>query len=368
MRALESPPYRIRQFLTNSLIRAHVGASQQEQRKIARTLFIYFLEVDHNPDEALKWLLSSAESGDAIVQPIIYRMYTALGAAIPDQVPVTEWLCQGALRGSPVALEDLKILDPARYIDARRTLNCKYGGMGIDVLQGFEATMLGLAAEVIRAADLQKKGEYDGPGNPNAHLDWAREIIEGLGMLHDHTSGPGTGTCWEPEWECQPDESKKPWRRYSEDPEAALRDTFRIEHDMIYYVSAIGDTVLHYAASRGFFKLLGFLCTTYEPPLTVMNICAETPLLQACRAGHGKIVNFLLDEGARPDFPSRRGESALHWIFNVEPELTRSLSQRLMSGGQSPGAVASYPNELHLASNNETQVSLIECLSQFSSD
>ena len=362
MSALKSPALKIRRFLAESLIRAHAGASQQEQRKIARTLFVYFLEVDYDRDEALKWLLSSAKSGDLITQPIVHRIYTALGTPIPDQVPVIEWLWQGALRGSPIALEDLKNLDKARYIDARQTLNRKYGGVGIDILQGFEATVLGLAAEVIRVADLQEKRHYDGPGDPSAHLDWAREVMEGLGKFDKNSSHTGTGTCWEPEWEGQPYEFKKPWRKYSEDPDNALRDTFRIEHDMIHYISAIGDTVLHYAASRGFLKLLEFLCTTYEPPLTVLNICAETPLLQASRAGHGKVVNFLLDQGARPDFPSRRGERALHWLFNVEPERMRSLSQRLISGGQSPGDIASYPNELHLASGTEVQVGLIEYL------
>ncbi|KAF8247345.1 hypothetical protein K440DRAFT_601291 [Wilcoxina mikolae CBS 423.85] len=353
VRALQSSNIRIRRVLADSLIRAHVDTTRQNQRKIARTLFVYFLEIDHRPDEALKWLLSTAASGDVITQPIVYRIYSALGKAVPNHIPVKEWLWNGALRGSTVALEDLKTLDSILYQDAKRLLNTKYGGIGIDMFQGFEATVRGLAAEVLRVAELQVKGGYDGPGDPGAHVAWAAEIMESLVQLPQHADDEN---CWEPEWSYQPEEWHQPWKKYAQDPENALRDTFRIEDDMIYYVNAIGDTVLHYAASRGFLKLLEYLYTTYEPPYTVLNICYETPLLQACRAGHGKTITFLLDQGANPKFPSRRGELPLHWMFNVERELMPGIARRLLSCDLSPGDEASYPDELHLASDRETQV------------
>jgi hypothetical protein len=58
----------------------------------------------------------------------------------------------------------------------------------------------------------------------------------------------------EPEWSYQPEASRQPWKKYAQDPENALRDTFWIEDNMIY-VNAIGDTVLRYVASRRFLKL-----------------------------------------------------------------------------------------------------------------
>src|SRR5258708_34261351 len=70
VRMLQSSPVRVRQHLIANLIQAHPGASGQNRRRMACTLFTYYLEAEHKPDEALKWLLSAAISGDTTTQGI----------------------------------------------------------------------------------------------------------------------------------------------------------------------------------------------------------------------------------------------------------------------------------------------------------
>ncbi|KAH9210357.1 hypothetical protein DL95DRAFT_474730, partial [Leptodontidium sp. 2 PMI_412] len=356
--SISEQPLKVRQFLVKSWVDAYHLAMQPERIKLARTLFIYFLEVELDRSEALKWLLLSAEEGDLIAQPIIYRAFSALQRPLPESIPVKDWLMEGAMRGSPIAMKDLEYLDSKAIGNAKRELVCHYGGIGIDMFKDIEVLIVNLAKEVVRVAACENLGQFSDAVHLQEDLCWAKEIVSEIGAS-SKVASTRTDEHWSPEWDSQPVATQTHWEAYSKNRMHAFRDTFRIEEDTVYAINVVGDTILHFAASKGLVNFLTFLVETFHPPLTVLNICYETPLLQACRSGHFQTAYYLLEHDIDP-FLSRRGETPLHWLFKIENNEERELlAQRLISKGVSATQTAFSPTELHLASGREPQIGTV---------
>ncbi|KAK6449529.1 hypothetical protein FP744_10005779 [Trichoderma asperellum] len=75
-----------------------------------------------------------------------------------------------------------------------------------------------------------------------------------------------------------------------------------------------GDTILHFAASAGFEEVVRLWRAPMPVTVDAGDTDSETPLLLACRSGHGHAVRLLLDMGANPTIQSRNGDTPLHWV------------------------------------------------------
>lgn len=373
--SLKNLDVRLRRTLTQNLQLVQAN-SPEEEKDIGRLLFLYYLEVDFQPEEALRWLLVAAKAGDVITQAIVYRMFHVLDKPIPADIPIQRWLWNGAIRCSTIALQDLHSENLEWYKQAKSAVKGKYGGLGIDIYQEFEVT-LRLLAFFARDRSHDSDSDDDHPlGVVRVVQDkspgWPGEVIRGIGHGRCDKFSPERGDFWEPTWTGQPHQTKSGAVFYASDPEKAFLTTMRIKKGHMYSVSGFGDTIVHYAANRGFLQLMQFVWDKYNPDLNDKNIFGETALLQACRAGHAKIVSFLLDKGADASITSARGETPLHWIGNVEQEKMPGLVSRLITGGASPAIRASYPDELQRAFGTEPQVysdiSLERCLFLFMLD
>ena len=151
-----------------------------------------------------------------------------------------------------------------------------------------------------------------------------------------------------------------PWGGISEEEArgANLRIVKEGGKTTMYYVSAFGDTVLHYAANRGFKELTRFLLSQYDVDVNAFNNFGERPLLHPCRAGHSEIAELLLDRGANASLLTLRNETSLHWLWAFEKSDRGRLAKRLIDGGASRCEMASYPEELQLAFGSTNQVRL----------
>ncbi|KAH8123693.1 ankyrin [Trichoderma asperelloides] len=79
-----------------------------------------------------------------------------------------------------------------------------------------------------------------------------------------------------------------------------------------------GDTILHFAASAGFEEVVRLWRAPMPVTVDAGDTDSETPLLLACRSGHGHAVRLLLDMGANPTIQSRNGDTPLHWPIRFE--------------------------------------------------
>lgn len=66
----------------------------------------------------------------------------------------------------------------------------------------------------------------------------------------------------------------------------------------------------------------------------------ETPLLIACRSGHGNAVRFLLTIGANPTIQSNNGDKPLHWLVAFQGDETHDIAKALTAAGANVNAVA----------------------------
>ncbi|KAI9723892.1 MAG: hypothetical protein M1828_004011 [Chrysothrix sp. TS-e1954] len=95
-----------------------------------------------------------------------------------------------------------------------------------------------------------------------------------------------------------------------------------------------GDSVLHLTAMCGRWKPFKALVITYGMDINIRNPLGETPLLSACRSGHGGIVIICLrDFKADASIAANNGETPLHWLTHFDDLYIEPMIQDLIANG-----------------------------------
>ena len=93
-------------------------------------------------------------------------------------------------------------------------------------------------------------------------------------------------------------------------------------------VNKRGDTVLHLVASCGRWKPFQCLILDHGVELNLKNSLGETPLLCACRAGHGGIAYLCLQRyKADASIAANNGVTLLYWLYRCHLSLISTLNQ-----------------------------------------
>jgi len=114
-------------------------ASEAQDR--ADTLFLLFamtLILAHSPVEdsrAFIFLVNAVRHGSANAEEVLYRFAQGLQQEIPSDINVQAILKTSMLRGSVIASEDLRSLNPVLHATTLHELRCNYGGVGVPVFQ-----------------------------------------------------------------------------------------------------------------------------------------------------------------------------------------------------------------------------------------
>jgi ankyrin repeat protein len=102
----------------------------------------------------------------------------------------------------------------------------------------------------------------------------------------------------------------KQYANFHRSPEAFAQDAIaRIE---LGFDTA--ERMLWFSAGTGNLQLARFCLTTGDCVVDQENEFKETPLLQACRAGHLDVSRFLIENGAEVACADKEGTTPLHWL------------------------------------------------------
>ena len=97
-----------------------------------------------------------------------------------------------------------------------------------------------------------------------------------------------------------------------------------------------GDTVLHFVAACGRLKPFRSLVVNFHMDINISNPLGETPLLCACRSGHGGIVIYCLQKyNANASMAAKNGETPLHWLISFDDQYIEPLTRDLLAKGAS---------------------------------
>ncbi|KAL2827724.1 ankyrin repeat protein [Aspergillus cavernicola] len=106
------------------------------------------------------------------------------------------------------------------------------------------------------------------------------------------------------------------------------------------FVDQKGNTILHAAAALGEVNTVRALLRSAEIFVDVENDSGETPLYKASQAGHGEVIEILLQYNADASHTTRQTKvSALHWLFMLPETLIRPIAAQLISAGADANAV-----------------------------
>ncbi|KAL1537333.1 ankyrin-1-like isoform X4 [Salvia divinorum] len=76
-----------------------------------------------------------------------------------------------------------------------------------------------------------------------------------------------------------------------------------------------GWSVLHYAVEIGHFEMCKFLIKKVQVFVDPLTYKIDTPIAQAAKRGHVKIVKFLIEHGAKINLPNIEGFTPLHYAL-----------------------------------------------------
>ena len=99
-------------------------------------------------------------------------------------------------------------------------------------------------------------------------------------------------------------------------------------------VNKRGDSVLHFVAACGRWKPFKILIVDYKMDINMVNPQGETPLLCACRSGHGGIAILCLQTyKADASIAAKNGETPLHWLVSFVDQWVQPLANDLIANG-----------------------------------
>lgn len=107
-----------------------------------------------------------------------------------------------------------------------------------------------------------------------------------------------------------------------------------VEDLSTFTVNKRGDSVLHFAAACGRWRPFKRLIVDYKLDVNILNPLRETPLLCACRSGHGGIAILCLQTyKANASIAAISGETPLHWLLSFTDENIEPLLNDLIANG-----------------------------------
>ncbi|KAI4175679.1 MAG: hypothetical protein LQ346_008036 [Caloplaca aetnensis] len=99
-------------------------------------------------------------------------------------------------------------------------------------------------------------------------------------------------------------------------------------------VNKRGDSILHFVAMCGMWRELKSLILDHKMDVNLQNPLGETPLLSACRAGHGGIVALCLKTfNADASIAAHNGETPLHWLMHFEHDSIEPIVKDMIDRG-----------------------------------
>ncbi|KAH6974890.1 hypothetical protein EDB80DRAFT_658877, partial [Ilyonectria destructans] len=228
------------------------------------------LDVDDDPEGALRLMTECAERQYVPFQSILVRMYDYFGIQMPDKVAkrANEFLWNGVANGSVTAC-----LDYATYWPRLKYQTQGEPDVALFGLRTFFSGGIGIQVD-FRVGDLRDK----------ALLEKRLE----------------SGTY----------------------DKASLQALYGLER---------GNNLLHGAAMLNLHRLPEMLIRKFKADVNEQNNDRDTPLLLACRHGHFPLIVKLLSNGARANIANKYGETPLHWVINVPNEPTSVNGHHIQS-------------------------------------
>ncbi|KAF2822073.1 hypothetical protein CC86DRAFT_385781 [Ophiobolus disseminans] len=140
---------------------------------------------DRDTDEAIKWLIQAARSGESTAQSMCYQLFTALGREPSLMVEeIDNWLVQAAKKGSWTAVKSLKALNSNNYqesFDWFRTTTSPYSSTTANDLDQLTSNFSSKVRPTYPPFYISGWGERD-----QTFLHWA--AMHGLSDVFTHLS------------------------------------------------------------------------------------------------------------------------------------------------------------------------------------
>ncbi|KAF3484462.1 serine/threonine protein kinase [Arthroderma uncinatum] len=90
-----------------------------------------------------------------------------------------------------------------------------------------------------------------------------------------------------------------------------------------------GNTLLHIAAALGALDVVQSLVENAKFPADIQNDNHETPLIKACQAGHVRVIDYLINKGAKASVATKKEKlTALHWLFTLPEDCIHRVAIR----------------------------------------
>lgn len=272
----------IQEYMRQRLIGVFETAKATVKSAAAFTLAVDALRHTENPEsrgECMVWLIRSAQNGNQTAQSLVYRFSKSLDCQLAAEVRASleEWLIDAAQRNYPAAQQDLHKVHSSETCElVWKRIRSRYAGMGWSRFANLYSTQ-----EIsLTECDTKLRNRLD---------------------------------------------------------QAMASPSFSASS---LYVNKRGDTILHFAASAGFEEVVKLWSGRMPTSVNATGADSETPLLIACRSGHGSIVRLLLEMGADPTIPSSNGDTPLHWLVAFQRDETGDITKALVTAGANVNAEA----------------------------
>ncbi|KAL9085876.1 MAG: hypothetical protein Q9165_007359 [Trypethelium subeluteriae] len=235
---------------------------------------------DASYSEGLKWLIRAAELGCIQAQALAYRLLKAFDVKPPPGLPLVTWLSASASQGvTRIALEDLMIADRLSYSQVLDNRSHR--------------TQLSVGdSDWIFKDEIKEYVDLDDP-------EFFKEQLSNL--LNS------------------PDNAYK-----------TINDV-KLEY---------GVTLMHLAACFNCVDIMRVCCAFGAGINSRAPISGETPIISACRLGHVKATEFLINSDADLSFVDMQGANTLHYLSRFPDETVVDLVSTMVRKGADPNQQA----------------------------